>query len=131
MTSLDALRISRGNVTWVLKELQAWRLVQIANINRESVRIFFQANGSIWIWANVLKSAASGKWRPNLKFTGDILLDKPLIKTGVAMLSKNCKKYMTYLKGSLSGLAELQRLSPEKLNALMKQASGVGQGARP
>tara|TARA_R110002167_G_scaffold216661_3_gene421454 strand:+ start:5183 stop:5737 length:555 start_codon:yes stop_codon:yes gene_type:complete len=121
----DALRISRGNVSMGLKELQAWRLVQLQHKPGER-KEYFQANGSIWDMANrVFEERRKREMDPTLSLLRDILLDKPANQRELHAQQK-LQEVHDLLEGITKWSSELQRLSPEKLNALMKLGSGVG-----
>jgi DNA-binding transcriptional regulator GbsR (MarR family) len=121
----DALRISRGNVSMGLKELQAWRLVQLQHKPGER-KEYFQANGSIWDMANrVFEERRKREMDPTLSLLRDILLDKPANQQELHAQQK-LQEVHDLLEGITKWSSELQRLSPEKLNALMKLGSGVG-----
>jgi DNA-binding transcriptional regulator GbsR (MarR family) len=121
----DALRISRGNVSMGLKELQAWRLVQLQHKPGER-KEYFQANGSIWDMANrVFEERRKREMDPTLSLLRDILLDKPADQQELHAQQK-LQEVHDLLEGITKWSSELQRLSPEKLNALMKLGSGVG-----
>jgi DNA-binding transcriptional regulator GbsR (MarR family) len=121
----DALRISRGNVSMGLKELQAWRLVQLQHKPGDR-KEYFQANGSIWDMANrVFEERRKREMDPTLSLLRDILLDKPANQQELYAQEK-LQEVHDLLEGITKWSSELQRLSPEKLNALMKLGSGVG-----
>lgn len=121
----DALRISRGNVSMGLKELQAWRLVQLQHKPGDR-KEYFQANGSIWDMANrVFEERRKREMDPTLSLLRDILLDEPANQQEVHAQQK-FQEVHDLLEGITKWSSELQRLSPEKLNALMKLGSGVG-----
>lgn len=121
----DALRISRGNVSMGLKELQAWRLVQLQHKPGDR-KEYFQANGSIWDMANrVFEERRKREMDPTLSLLRDILLDEPANQQEVHAQQK-LQEVHDLLEGITKWSSELQRLSPDKLNALMKLGSGVG-----
>lgn len=121
----DALRISRGNVSMGLKELQAWRLVQLQHKPGER-KEYFHASGSIWDMANrVFEERRKREMDPTLSLLRDILLDKPANQQE-AHAQQKLQEVHDLLEGISKWSSELQRLTPDKLNALMKLGSGVG-----
>ena len=112
----DALRISRGNVSMGLKELQAWRLVQLQH--KPGERKEYMAN-------RVFEERRKREMDPTLSLLRDILLDKPANQRELHAQQK-LQEVHDLLEGITKWSSELQRLSPEKLNALMKLGSGVG-----
>ena len=121
----DALRISRGNVSMGLKELQAWRLVQLQHKPGER-KEYFQASGSIWEMANrVFEERRKREMDPTLSLLRDILLDKPA-NNAEQHAQLKLQEIHDLLEGISKWSSELQRLGPDKLNTLMKLGSGVG-----
>lgn len=121
----DALSISRGNVSMGLKELQAWRLVQLQHKPGDR-KEYFQANGSIWDMANrVFEERRKREMDPTLSLLRALLLDEAANEQE-AHAQQKLQEVHDLLEGITKWSSELQRLSPEKLNALMKLGSGVG-----
>lgn len=121
----EALSISRGNVSMGLKELQSWRLVQLSHKPGDR-KEYFQTNGSIWDMANrVFEERRKREMDPTLSMLRDILLDTPANEDEQYAQAK-LQETHDLLEGITKWSSELQRLSPEKLNSLMKLGSGVG-----
>ncbi|MCC2617753.1 GbsR/MarR family transcriptional regulator [Aestuariibacter halophilus] len=121
----EALNISRGNVSMGLKELQGWRLVQQQHFPGDR-KDYFQALGSIWDMAQrVFEERRKREIDPTLSVLRDLLLDKPA-NAQEAYAQSRLKEMHDLLESITTWSEELQRLSPEKLNTLMKLGSGVG-----
>lgn len=121
----EALRISRGNVSMGLKELQAWRLVQLQHKPGDR-KEYFQACGSIWEMANrVFEERRKREMDPTLTLLRDILLDQPA-NSAEQHAQQKLQEIHDLLEGLSKWSGELQRLGPDKLNTLMKLGSGVG-----
>lgn len=121
----DALSISRGNVSMGIKELQAWRLVQQHHIPGDR-KDYFLAQGSVWDMAQkVFEERRKREMDPTLSLLRDILLDKPA-NDAEAHAQERLKEIYNLLELITTWTQELQNMSPEKLNTLMKLGSGVG-----
>ena len=121
----EALSISRGNVSMGLKELQSWQLIQMHHKPGDR-KEYFQTNGSIWDMANrVFEERRKREMDPTLSLLRDILLDTPANEQEQHAQDK-LKEVHDLLEGITKWSSELQRLSPEKLDTLMKLGSGVG-----
>lgn len=121
----DALNISRGNVSMGLKELQSWRLVQMHHVQGDR-KDYFKALGSIWDMANkVFEERRKREMDPTLSLLRDILLDAPA-NDQEKFAQGRLQEIHDLLENITKWSEELQRLSPEKLETLMKLGSGVG-----
>ncbi len=121
----DALSISRGNVSMGLKELQSWRLVQVQHKPGDR-KDYYHTTGSIWDLANkVFEERRKREMDPTLTLLRDILLETPA-NSREQDLQGRLREIHDLLEGIMKWTSELQQLSPEKLNTLMKLGSGVG-----
>lgn len=121
----EALSVSRGNVSMGLKELQSWQLIQLHHIAGDR-KDYFQTNGSIWDMANrVFEERRKREMDPTLSLLRDILLDTPA-NPEEEHAQQKLQEVHDLLEGITKWSSELQRLSPEKLDTLMKLGSGVG-----
>ncbi len=121
----EALSISRGNVSMGIKELQSWRLVQQHHIAGDR-KDYFLAQGSVWDMAQkVFEERRKREMDPTLSLLRDILLDKPA-NDSEAHAQARLKEIYDLLELITTWTQELQNMSPEKLNTLMKLGSGVG-----
>lgn len=121
----EALSISRGNVSMGLKELTSWRLVQQHHVQGDR-KEYYQAAGSIWDMANrVFEERKKREMDPTLSLLRDLLLDSPANDQERYAQAK-LQEIHDLLEGISKWTSELQRLSPDKLDTLMKLGSGVG-----
>lgn len=121
----EALSISRGNVSMGLKELQSWRLVQQHHIPGDR-KDYFKANGSIWDLANrVFEERRKREMDPTLSLLRDTLLDAPA-NDAEEYAQHKMQEIHDLLETISKWTQELQHMTPEKLNTLMKLGSGVG-----
>jgi len=121
----EALSISRGNVSMGLKELQSWRLIQLQHKPGDR-KEYYQAAGSIWELANrVFEERRKREMDPTLSLLRNILVDAPANDNEVHAQQK-LQQIHDLLEGITKWSSELQSMSPEKLNTLMKLGSGVG-----
>ncbi|MEP0354428.1 MAG: MarR family transcriptional regulator [Paraglaciecola sp.] len=121
----EALSISRGNVSMGIKELQSWQLIQLHHKAGDR-KDYYQTNGSIWDMANkVFEERRKREMDPTLSLLRDILLDTAANENEVYAQEK-LQEVHDLLEGVTKWSSELQRLSPEKLDTLMKLGSGVG-----
>ncbi len=121
----EALSISRGNVSMGLKELQSWRLVQTHHVAGDR-KDYYKALGSIWDMANkVFEERRKREMDPTLSLLRDILIETPANEKE-EYAQQRLSEIHELLESISQWSEELQRLSPEKLNTLMKLGSGVG-----
>lgn len=121
----EALSISRGNVSMGIKELQGWRLVQSVHFPGDR-KDYYQSLGSIWDMANkVFEERRKREMDPTLSMLRDILLDTPANESE-AYAQSRMQEIHDLLETITKWTEELQHMSPEKLNTLMKLGSGVG-----
>ena len=121
----EALNISRGNVSMGIKELQSWRLVNVQHKAGDRKDYYIPA-GSIWEMANrVFEERRKREMDPTLSLLRDNLLDEPANQQEVYAQQK-MHEIHDLLETITQWASELQRMSPDKLNTLMKLGSGVG-----
>ncbi len=121
----ETLNISRGNVSMGIKELQSWRLIQVKHIPGDR-KEYYQALGSIWDMATkVFEERRKREVDPTLTMLRDVLLQKPASDED-AFAQEKLHEIHDLLETFTSWSQELQSMTPEKLNTLMKLGSGVG-----
>ncbi len=121
----EALSISRGNVSMGLKELQSWQLVQISHQPGDR-KEYFTALGSIWDMAKrVMEERRKREIDPTLSLLRTILLDSTE-QQETDHARQRLQEIHDLLESLTKWTNELQRLSPENLNTLLKLSSGVG-----
>ncbi|MCV2886316.1 GbsR/MarR family transcriptional regulator [Aestuariibacter sp. AA17] len=121
----ETLSISRGNVSMGLKELQSWRLVQQHHKPGDR-KDYFMALGSVWDMAQrVLEERRKREIDPTLSLLRTILLESPANEQE-AYAQSRLNEVHDLLENVTHWSQELQHLSPEKLETLMKLGAGVG-----
>lgn len=120
----DALKISRGNVSMGIKELQSWQLVRVHHIPGDR-KEYYAPNGTIWDLANrVFEERKKREIEPTLSILRDQIAAEAQSaeeKYAQAQMQQMHDLLETVTKWS----AELQRLSPEQLQSLMKLGAQV------
>lgn len=121
----EALSVSRGNVSMGLKELQAWQLVKVSHQPGDR-KEYFKSLGSIWDMAKrVIEERRKREIDPTLSLLRTLLLD-----SNEQAETEHARERLQEIHDLLESLTqwtnELQRLSPENLNTLLKLSSGVG-----
>ena len=120
----EALNISRGNVSMGIKELQSWRLVQVQHKPKDR-KEYYSPAGSIWEMATrVFEERRKREVDPTLSLLRDNLLDEPANQKEV-YAQKQMHEIHDLLETVTHWASELQNMSPESLNTLMKLGSGV------
>lgn len=120
----QALNISRGNVSMGLKELQSWGLVQMHHVPGDR-KDYFTSLGSIWEMANkVFEQRRKREMDPTLSLLRDLLLDSAANEQE-QYAQQRLQEILQLLESITAFSEELQRMSPEKLNTLMKLGSGM------
>ena len=121
----ETLSISRGNVSMGIKELQSWRLVQQHHIPGDR-KDYFTALGNMWDMAQrVFEERRKREIDPTLSILRDTLMDQPA-NAEEEYAQQKMQEMHDLLETVTKWTQELQNLSPEKLNTLMKLGSGVG-----
>lgn len=127
---VDALGLSRSNVSMGLKELQSWRLVRSQHLPDDR-REYFSAPEDIWeIFRVLLEERRKREIDPTLSMLRDALMEDP---------SSNEDQYAAARMGEMHELIELttrwvddvQRLSPKTVVQLMKLGGGVSKLLTP
>ena len=120
----EALNISRGNVSMGIKELQSWRLVQVQHKPKDR-KEYYSPAGSIWEMAiRVFEERRKREVDPTLSLLRDNLLDDPANQKEVYAQEK-MHEIHDLLETVTHWASDLQSMSPEKLNTLMKLGAGV------
>ncbi|TLX48207.1 GbsR/MarR family transcriptional regulator [Pseudoalteromonas phenolica] len=120
----EALRISRGNVSMGIKELQSWQLVKVIHVPGDR-KEYYAPNGSIWDLANkVFEERRKREIDPTLTLLRDSIIE-PAESNEEAYAQEQMQQIHDLLETVTKWSAELQRLSPEQLQTLMKLGSSV------
>ncbi|WP_160152535.1 GbsR/MarR family transcriptional regulator [Microbulbifer sp. ALW1] len=120
----EALKISRGNVSMGLKELQAWRLIELHHQPGDR-KDYFTAAGSIWDLARtVFEERRKRELDPSLTLLRQLLLNDPRDEQEAAAQEKIQEVYS--LLEMLDQFANtLSKLDEKDLLKLMKLGSGL------
>lgn len=119
------LNISRGNVSMGIKELQSWQLIAVKHIPGDR-KEYYTATGTVWDMAmKVFEERRKREVDPTLSMLRDILLKKPACRED-EFAQQKLHEIHDLLETVTTWSKELQAMSPEKLNTLMKLGSGVG-----
>ncbi|SFC73068.1 GbsR/MarR family transcriptional regulator [Pseudoalteromonas denitrificans] len=120
----EALNISRGNVSMGIKELQSWRLVQVHHKPKDR-KEYYSPAGTIWEMATrVFEERRKREVDPTLSLLRDNLLDEPANEQELFAQEK-MHEIHDLLETITHWAGELQSMSPDKLNTLMKLGAGV------
>lgn len=121
----DALKISRGNVSMGLKELQAWRLIKQSPIPGDR-KDYFTAAGDFWYMARrVLEERQRREVDPTLTVLRDLLLEDPSSQQD-EFAQRKMRELHDLLEQFAHWSQELQGMKPDNLKRLMKLGAGVG-----
>ncbi|HEY8570674.1 GbsR/MarR family transcriptional regulator [Microbulbifer sp.] len=120
----EALKISRGNVSMGLKELQAWRLIELHHQPGDR-KDYFTAAGSIWDLARtVFEERRKRELDPTLTLLRQLLLSDPRDEQEAQAQEKIQEVYS--LLEMLDQFANtLSKLDHKDLHKLMKLGSGL------
>jgi DNA-binding transcriptional regulator GbsR (MarR family) len=120
----ETLNISRGNVSMGIKELQSWRLVQVKHKPKDR-KEYYSPAGSIWEMAiRVFEERRKREVDPTLSLLRDNLLNEPANEQEQYAQVK-MHEIHELLETITHWAGELQSMSPDKLNTLMKLGAGV------
>jgi DNA-binding transcriptional regulator GbsR (MarR family) len=120
----EVLHISRGNVSMGIKELQSWRLVQVQHKPKDR-KEYYSPAGSIWEMATrVFEERRKREVDPTLSLLRDNLLDEPGNQQEQYAQDK-MHEIHNLLETMTHWASDLQSMSPDKLNTLMKLGAGV------
>lgn len=120
-----ALHISRGNVSMGVKELQSWRLIQTQRIKGDR-KDYYTTAGNIWDMAKVIfEERRKREVDPTMSLLRSGLLEAPTSED-----EKYAQDRLEEIHDLLELLTQwgdqLNGMSPEKLQSLMKLGSGIG-----
>jgi len=120
----EALNISRGNVSMGIKELQSWRLVQVQHKPKDR-KEYYSPAGTIWEMATrVFEERRKREVDPTLSLLRDNLLDEPA-NPQEQFAQEKMHEIHDLLETITHWASELQSMSPDKLNTLMKLGASV------
>jgi len=120
----EALEFSRSNVSMGLKELQAWRLVQLRHLPGDR-REYFEAPGDAWeVFRTLAEERRRREIEPTLTMLRNALLEEPT--TPEDRIAQARMKGMHDLIELMTGwFDEVQRLDADTLAQLMRMGAKV------
>ena len=120
----EMLGISRSNVSMSLKELQAWQIIRLFRYAGDR-REYFTTIGSVW---DIFKAVAAERRRrevePTLSMLRQALLDEPESRRDKHAQDRMREMY-ELAEMANNWFDELQRLSPDSMQQLMKLGGKV------
>lgn len=121
----DALNISRGNVSMGIKELQSWRLLQVKHIPGDRKDYYFAAGTILEMARRVMIERKRREIDPTLTLLRDTLIEEPL-NSNEAHAQQKMREIHDLLETASQWSDEIQTLSTESLQTLLKLGVGVG-----
>ncbi len=121
----SALSISRGNVSMGLKELQSWQLVRVHHVPGDRKEYFSTAGSILEMARRVMIERKRREVDPTLTLLRDIILEAPSSEGEVHAQTKMREIHDLLESASLLS-DEIQSLSIESLQTLIKLGAGVG-----
>ncbi|MDJ0654063.1 MAG: GbsR/MarR family transcriptional regulator [Xanthomonadales bacterium] len=122
---VEALNVSRSNVSMGLKELQAWRLVE-TQMEPGDRRLYYRAPEDVW---DIFRTLAEERQRrevdPTLSMLRSALLSEPACEDE-RHAQQRMEQMHEFIEMLTGWFAEVQRLSPQTLTRLMRLGSSVG-----
>ncbi|QEI08930.1 GbsR/MarR family transcriptional regulator [Pigmentiphaga aceris] len=120
----ELLGFSRSNVSMGLKELQSWRLVKMAHQPGDR-REYFGTPSDVWeIFRTLVEEKRKREIDPTLTMLRDALLEKPS-DDQERYAQQRMSAMLELIELSTTWFDEVQRMSPETLESLMRLGSRV------
>lgn len=121
----STLKVSRGNVSMGVKELQSWRLIQLAHQPGDR-KDYFSPKGSFWDMAQtVFEERRKREVDPTLSLLRGLLLSTSENALD-AYACKQAEELHDLLEMLTNWADQLNSLSASQLKALMTLGTGVG-----
>jgi len=118
------LGISRSNVSMALKELRNWRLLESAYVSGDR-REHYRAPSDIWkIFQTLAEERRRREVDPTLSMLRDVLIDEAADPADAYPLSR-MREMHDLIEMATEWFDEIQKLSPEILQKLMRLGQGV------
>lgn len=121
----DALAISRGNVSMGLKELQSWRLLKVHHLPGDRKEYFSPAGSILELARRVLEERVRREVEPTLTLLRDLLIETPT-NAAERHAQQKMREIHDLLEIGTQWAQEIQTLSTESLQTLLKLGTGVG-----
>ncbi|KZE25273.1 DNA-binding transcriptional regulator GbsR (MarR family) [Crenobacter luteus] len=121
---VDALGISRSNVSMGLKELQSWRLVKLIHQAGDR-RDYFETPKDVWeIFRTLAEEKRKREIEPTLTLLRDALMETPLDEAE-RHAQQRMREMHQLIELATGWFDEVQRLSPDTLENLMRLGARV------
>lgn len=121
----ETLGISRGNVSMGLKELQSWRLLKLHHKPGDRKEYFSPAGSILELARRVLEERVRREVEPTLTLLRDLLIEKPNSPIEEHAQTK-MREIHDLLEVGTQWAKEIQTLSTESLQTLLRLGTGVG-----
>jgi DNA-binding transcriptional regulator GbsR (MarR family) len=120
----EMLGFSRSNVSMGLKELQSWRLVKMTHLAGDR-REYFGTPSDVWeIFRTLVEEKRKREIDPTLSMLRDALLEQPNDQQE-RFAQQRMSAMLELIELSTTWFDEVQRMSPETLESLMRLGSRV------
>ncbi len=121
---VQALQVSRSNVSVGLKELQSWKLIRLVHYPQDR-RDYFTTPEDVWqIFKTLIEEKRRREVEPTLSMLRDTLLVKPEDKEE-QYAQERIHEMHELIDLASNWFDDVQKLSPETLAKLMKLGSKV------
>lgn len=122
---MEELKISRGNVSMALKELQSWRLIKVQHVPGDR-KDYYAVAGEIWdMGLRIMEERRKREVDPTLSLLRDLMMENAS-SSGDAFAQQKMQEIHDLLEMLSQWSTELQGMKPEKLKTLMQLGSGIG-----
>jgi DNA-binding transcriptional regulator GbsR (MarR family) len=120
----EQLEFSRSNVSMGLKELQAWRLVQLRH-NPGDRREYFEAPGDAWaVFQTLVEERRRREIEPTLSMLRNALLEQPSTEED-RIAQERMRDMHDLMELASSWFDDVQRLDRRTLTQLLKMGAKV------
>ena len=127
---VDALGLSRSNVSMGLKELQSWRLVRSQHLPDDR-REYFSAPEDIWeIFRILIQERRKREIDPTLSMLRDAIMEEPTSRED-KYASRRMSEMHELIELTTRWIDDVQDLSPNTVIQLMKLGGGVSKLLKP
>lgn len=122
---VEALKVSRSNVSMGLKELNAWNLIKTKHKQGDRKEYFSTLEDPVEIAITLLEERRKREIDPTLSFLRDALLVEPE-SNEEEYAQERMQEIHDLIESVTNWSTEIQNLSTENLYRLMSLGSGVG-----
>ncbi len=127
---VQALGLSRSNVSMGLKELQSWRLVRLQHLPDDR-RVYFSAPEDIWeIFRVLIEERRKREIDPTMSMLRDALMEPPSSLED-QHAAERMQEMLEMIEMTTGWLDDVKDLSPNNVIRLMKLGGGVSRFLKP